>query len=60
MMIEHHDDLVMIENLLTAHPTKQIGGTRRPAIVEHHVVRDHVDDFADFDGFLARVPGNDF
>ncbi len=58
-MIEHDDDLVGIEYLLAAHLTEQVGSAGRAAIVEHHEVRNDIDDFADLDGPLAGVPRND-
>ena len=60
MMIEDDDDLRRIEDLVAAHLAQQIGGAGRAAIVEHHEVRNDVDDLADLDALAVGVPGNDF
>ena len=60
MMIEHHHDLRRVEHLVAAHLAQKIGGARRAAIVQHHVVGHDIDDLADLDALAIGVARNDF
>ena len=55
VMVEHDDDAVGIEHLVTTHLAQEVDRARRTAIVEHDVVRRDIDDLADFDSRAARV-----
>ncbi len=59
VMVEHHHHLRWVEHLVATHLAQQVGGARRPTIIEHDVVGHDVDDFPNLDTCAVGMAGND-
>ena len=59
MVVENDHDLLWIKDFVAAHFSKEVGRARRASIVEHDIIRRHIDDLADLDAPAVGVLGDD-